>query len=150
MKPIAARHHAHAYSLLELSLAAGVLAAGVAAAASLTMTSARIEETNHRKARVLATTEAAARLWQLGLSPSQAAYILPGDPSLASISFNGDAGDATAWVPNDQGTPVSDPPSDLGTFDTVTIRAAIITREASSSTAGDGQTQPLNPIRVVR
>lgn len=150
MKSITARRRTAAYSLLELSLAAGVLAAGVAAAASLTMTSARIEETNHRKARVLATTEAAARLWQLGLSPSQAATILPGDPALASISFNGDAGDATTWIPNDQGTPVSDPSSDLGTFDTVTIRASILTREASSPTAGDGQTQALNPIRVVR
>ncbi len=81
------------YSLVELTLATGVLAAGVAAAASLTMTSSRIEEMNHRKARVLALTEAAARLWQLGLSPSQAAQVLPGDPAVASISFNAEGGD---------------------------------------------------------
>jgi type II secretory pathway pseudopilin PulG len=138
------------YSLVELTLATGVLAAGVAAAASLTMTSTRIEEMNHRKARVLATTEAAARLWQLGLSPGQAAQLLPGDPAVASISFNTDAGDPATWTPTDQGTPVSDPSADLGTFDTVTIRASVLMRESSSPTAGDGQTQALRELRVVR
>jgi hypothetical protein len=145
------RHPAEsAYSLVELTLATGVLAAGVAAAASLTMTSARIEEMNHRKARVLALTEGAARLWQLGLSPGQLAQLLPGDPALASISFNGSGGDPATWTPNDQGTAVSDPAADLGTFETVTIRASVLTRESSGPTAGDGVSQAFNPIRVVR
>lgn len=139
-----------AYSIVELTLATGILAAGVAAAASLTITSTRIEETNHRKTRVLALAEGAARLWQLGLSPSQAAYLLPGDPSLGSLSFNGEPGDPAVWTPSDEGTPVTDPSADLGTFETVTIRASVISRQASSPTAGDGQSLPLRPLRVVR
>jgi hypothetical protein len=144
------RHAQAAYSLVELTLATGILAAGVSAAASLTMTSTRIEEMNHRKARVLALTEGAARLWQLGLSPSQAAYLLPGDPSLSSLSFNSQSGDPAVWTPNDQGATISDPSADLGTFETVTIRASVTAREASSPTAGDGQSLPLRPLRVVR
>ena len=75
------------YSLVELTLATSILAVGVAAAASLTITSTRIEEMNHRKSRVLALTEGAARLWQLGLNPDQIAALLPGDPALASLTW---------------------------------------------------------------
>ncbi len=134
-----------AYSLIELTIATSVLATGIAAAASLTLTSARIEEMNHRKARVVALTEASARLWQLGLSPSQAAQLLPGDPALASIDFNGDTA-----VPNDQGSAVSDPSADLGTFEQMTVEASVLMRESSGPTAGDAETQPLRPIVVIR
>ena len=144
------RPHRAAYSLVELTLATGILAAGVAAAASLTMTSSRIEEMNHRKARVLALTEGAARLWQLGLSPSQAAFLIPGDPALGSLSFNGQSSDPGVWTPNDQGAAISDPSADLGTFETVTLRASVTMREASSPTAGDGAAHELRPLRVVR
>jgi|GEM_PF-2448827 len=144
------RRHQDAYSLIEVTLATGVLAAGVAAAASLTMTSSSIEEMNHRKARVLALTEGAARLWQLGLSPSQAVQLIPGDPALAAISFNGEATDSASSTPTNQGTSVSDPAADLGTFETVTVRAVVTLRDRSDPTASDGQTQPLRELRVVR
>jgi type II secretory pathway pseudopilin PulG len=144
------RRRSAGYSLVEVTLATAVLAAGVAAAASLTMTSARIEEMNHRKARVLALTEAAARLWQLGLSPSQAVQLIPGDPAVASISFNADPSDPGSWVPSNQGAAVADPANDLGSFETVTIRASVTLRDRSGPTAGDGLSLPYQPLRVVR
>jgi len=134
----------HAYSLVELTIATSILAAGVAAAASLTMTSTRIEDMNHRKARVVALTEAAARLWQLGLTPTEAATILPGDPALNTINFDGGT-----TAPNNQGTAV-DPATDLGTFEEVTIEASVLMRESSTSTSGDAVTHPLQTIRVIR
>jgi Tfp pilus assembly protein FimT len=133
------------YSLIELTIATGVLAAGIAAAASLTLTSARIEEMNHRKARVVALTEASARLWQLGLTPSQVAQLLPGDPALASIDF-----DADTAVPNDQGSAVTDPTADLGTFEQITVEASVLMRESSGPSSGDAETQLLRPVVVIR
>lgn len=143
-RPIARPRQA-AYSLVELTLATGILAAGVAAAASLTMTSSRIEEMNHRKARVLALTEGAARLWQLGLTPSQVASLLPGDPAFTMVQ---PIAESTA-TPNNQGAAV-DPATDLGTFELMTIEAGVIMTEASSPTAGDGVVHELRPLRVVR
>lgn len=133
------------YSLVELTVATAVLAAGVAAAASLTLSSAHIEEMNHRKSRIVALNEAAARLWQLGLSPNQIAALLPGDPALSTINFN-----AGSTVPTDQGNPVADPAADLGSFEQMTIETAVLMRESSSPTAGDGQSQALQPLVLIR
>jgi Tfp pilus assembly protein FimT len=143
--PATHRSRRSGYSLVELTIATGILAAGIAAAASLTLTSARIEEMNHRKARVLVLSEGAARLWQLGLSPTQAATLLPGDPALANITF--DTGTIAA---SDQGTAVADPSTDLGTFNRLNIATSVLMRESSSPTAGDEQTQPLQVLTVVR
>ncbi|MFN0125935.1 MAG: hypothetical protein ACKV19_04520 [Verrucomicrobiales bacterium] len=139
------RRHLAGYSLIELTLATSVLAAGVAAAASLTLSSAHLEEMNHRKSRIVALNEASARLWQLGLSPTQVATIVPGDPALANITFN-----AGSTVPTDQGNPVADPSTDLGSFEQMTIETAVLMRESSSPTAGDGQSQALQPLVLIR
>jgi hypothetical protein len=147
MKPLPSRRSDRGYSLIELALATGILAAGVAAAASLTMSSVRIEEISHRNARVLALTEGAARMWQLGMSPSQIGSLLPGDPALVSISFNGVAGDPTSMVPTDQGSVIADPSTDLGTFQAMTIRATVSTLDGSS---GPEASRELNPLTVVR
>jgi hypothetical protein len=147
MKPLPSRRPARGYSLIEMALATGILAAGVAAAASLTMSSVRLEEISHRNARVLSLTEGAARLWQLGLSPSQIGTLLPGDPALVSIGFNADAGDPATLVPSDQGSAIADPSSDLGTFQAMTIRATVSTLDGSGAPAAS---QALDPLTVVR
>jgi hypothetical protein len=111
------------------------------------MSSVRLEEISHRNARVLSLTEGAARLWQLGLSPSQIGTLLPGDPALVSIGFNADAGDPATLVPSDQGSAIADPSSDLGTFQAMTIRATVSTLDGSGAPAAS---QALDPLTVVR
>ncbi len=145
--PVSHRRTTRGYTLVELAVATSVLAAGISAAASITMTSVRMEEVNARKARCLALTEGVARLWQLGLSPTQAAQLIPGDPSLYNISFNGETSDPATLVPTDAGTAVADPPSDLGTFDAVTIRTTVTLRDGDSSATAR---QTLPPVVVIR
>jgi hypothetical protein len=132
-----------------LTIAAGIVFAGVAAAAALAMNTAQIEDINYRKGRVIALSEGAARLWQLGLSPSQARSLLLGDPALDSLTFNGVAGDPTTLVPSDRGTPVTDPASDLGQFETTTLRAVVRTREDAGTNA-PAVTEALTPMILVR
>jgi len=140
------RRREKGYSLLELAIATGVLAAGISAAASLTMTSVRMEEMSHRKARVLSMTEAAARLWQLGVSTALIAEIIPGDPALSLMSFNAQSGDPVAVAPTDKGTPIADPAADLGNFQSATIRASVLMRDGDTASAA----QDLPPLTVIR
>jgi hypothetical protein len=137
------------YSLIELSIAAGVVVAGVAAAAALALNTAQIEDINYRKGRVIAISEGAARLWQLGLTPSQARALLLGDPALESLTFNDTAGDPTAAVPTDRGTAITDPTTDLGQFEAATLRAVVRTRE-DAGTSAPAVTETLNPIMLIR
>ena len=130
------------YSLVELTLATSILAVGVAAAASLTITSTRIEEMNHRKSRVLALTEGAARLWQLGLNPDQSAALLLGDPALASLTF----GAPTPITATRQGLPDASP----GTFETITLRSSVLRQDHSGPPPSDAPVHPLRELRPIR
>jgi len=135
-----------AYSLVELTLASGILAAGVAAAASLTLTSARLEEITHRKARVLALTEGAARLWQLGLNESEIKALVPGDPALASLDFSpAPATTATGTLNPGESTPR--PLHELGAFEAATLNASL---HADQTPSPDSPTQPLRPLLLFR
>ena len=86
------RSRCSGYSLVEVTIAAGIIVGGVAAAAALAMNTAQMEDINYRKGRVISLTEAAARLWQLGLTPTQSGSLLLGDPALESLTCQWECG----------------------------------------------------------
>ena len=65
------------YSLVEVMVAIGLLGIGVAAAASMAMTMTSSEEASTRIARAQNMHECYVRLYQLGMSPSEAIALLP-------------------------------------------------------------------------
>jgi len=67
----------HAYSLIEVLIASGILLTGIAAIAMMANTMFLQEEANGRITRGLNLQEQAATLWQLGLSPATITNILP-------------------------------------------------------------------------
>jgi hypothetical protein len=71
------RLRAAAYSLVEVLVAGGILAIGIAGAGVLAHTLLLQEESNGFALRAINAQEQAARLWQLGLSPSTITNILP-------------------------------------------------------------------------
>jgi len=77
-----------AYTLVEVLIAAAVLVVGVAAAGFLALAMIAQEEMNVRVSRSLNHHEQAARLFQLGLSPSEISALLPAEPSVLSLDFN--------------------------------------------------------------
>lgn len=126
------------YSLIELTVATGILCLGVAAAASLSMTSAKLDEMNEQKARAVAIHEAAARLWQLGLDGSTINELLLGDSCLS-----GGASFTTGIVlPNSTGATYTQV-TELGEFKGATV-GLFVTLDAGEST------QSLNPIKAIR
>ncbi len=78
-----------AYSLLEVLIAAAVLMLAIAAAAAMALTVAAQQETNIHIARAINLQEQAARLYQLGLAPNTIAGILPPEPSVVTLTFDG-------------------------------------------------------------
>jgi prepilin-type N-terminal cleavage/methylation domain-containing protein len=77
------------YTLIEVMVAAAIVAAGVAAAAILAMTMNSQQEASARLARAFNTQEQAARLYQLGLDPATITNILPAEPGVISLGFTG-------------------------------------------------------------
>lgn len=75
------------YTLVEVLIAAGILAMAVAGAAVLGLTMVAQEEMNARTARLLNLHEQAARLYQLGLSSDEINALLPPEPALVSLAF---------------------------------------------------------------
>lgn len=75
------------YSLVEVLVAAGLLALGIAAAAMLGMTMISQQEANARVVRALNYQEQASRLYQLGLDPSVITNILPLESGVVSLDF---------------------------------------------------------------
>lgn len=126
------------YSLIELTVATGILCLGVAAAASLSMTSTKLDEMNQQKARSVATHEAAARLWQLGLSGNAVNELLLGDPCL-----NGSASFTAANVhPNTTGATQVDVTT-FGQFERATV-------DLSVTFDGGESSQSLSSIKAFR
>jgi len=82
-----------AYSLIEVLVAAGVLALGIAAAASMAGAITSQADANLVIGRVLNLQEQAARLYQLGLEPNTIrpdaanALLLP-DPALLPMTYS--------------------------------------------------------------
>ena len=76
------------YTLVEALVAAAILIIAIAAAVTLTLTMTAQEESNHEFSRAINFQEQAARLYQLGLSPTAISQILPPDPVVESLSFD--------------------------------------------------------------
>ncbi|MEZ5301617.1 MAG: hypothetical protein R3F11_13345 [Verrucomicrobiales bacterium] len=74
------------YTIVEALIAASVLTAGVAAASALSLAMSAQEEMSHRVARCLNHHETYGRLFQLGLSPTEAAALLPPEPTADSVT----------------------------------------------------------------
>lgn len=70
------------FTILEVLVAAIILAIAVSTAAVLALATVSQEEVNHRIARCLNLHEQAARLYQLGLNPAEIRSILPADPAI--------------------------------------------------------------------
>lgn len=75
------------YSLIEVLVASAILMIGVAAATSMTVVLNKQEEVNLQITRGTARLETAARLFQMGLSPSQVVALLPADADGGSVTF---------------------------------------------------------------
>lgn len=75
------------YSLIEVLVAAGILAMAVAAAAALSLAISAQEEMSARAAVALNYQEQAAKLWRLGLSESEINAILPQNEAVQSLVF---------------------------------------------------------------
>jgi len=67
----------NAYSLIEVMIAGGIVAIGIAAAALMANALLMQEETQGYSLRAFNTQEQAARLWQLGLNATTITNILP-------------------------------------------------------------------------
>ena len=76
------------YTLVEALVAAAILIIAIAAAVTLTLTMTAQEESNHEFSRAINFQEQAARLYQLGLSPTAISQILPPDPVIESLAFD--------------------------------------------------------------
>jgi len=75
------------YTIVEVMVAAGILVIGIAAAASLALTMVSQEEANARVARAFNIQEQAARLYQLGLEPSEILAIIPPESNVTALTF---------------------------------------------------------------
>lgn len=75
------------YTLVEVLVAATLLALAVGAAAALAFAMSSQEESNAKVARAINLQEQAARLYQLGMAPNSIYAILPPVTNVTSISF---------------------------------------------------------------
>jgi prepilin-type N-terminal cleavage/methylation domain-containing protein len=66
----ASRSARSGYTLIEVLIASGLIAAAIGAAARLSMTMTKQEEMARTQACAIRYAEAVARLWQLGVNPS--------------------------------------------------------------------------------
>ena len=77
----------HAYTLIEVLVAAGLLVFAIAAAASLAGSMLAQEESNARIARALNYQEQAGRLYHLGDAVTNITTKLPTEPAVDSLDF---------------------------------------------------------------
>lgn len=75
------------YSLIEVLIAAAIIAVGIGGAALLGMTLISQQEGAARVTRALNYQEQACRLYQLGVAPSVVTNILPGESAISSLTF---------------------------------------------------------------
>lgn len=81
------RSQNHAYTLIEVLVAAGLLVFAIAAAASLAGSMLAQEEGNARIARALNYQEQAGRLYHLGVAVTNITAKLPTEPAVDSLDF---------------------------------------------------------------
>lgn len=78
-----------AYTLIEALVASGVLLIGVSAACSMSLSLVTQEEINERSIRAFNYLDNAARLYRLGMEPSEIPALLPSEPMVDSLTFVG-------------------------------------------------------------
>lgn len=88
------KKRARGYTLVEALVASIILMIGISAAASLSLTMVAQEEINERAERALNYLENAASLYQLGLSGTEIAALVPRDPAITTLTVT----DQTAAV----------------------------------------------------
>ncbi len=131
----------HGYSLIEVLVAAAVLAVAIAGAAAMALAVVTQQETNTILVRAINHHEQAARLYQLGIPSGAINAILPSDPAVTSLSFNSETQTAIAG---------------LGTVEqiqcVIVFKPAPATTawSAGSWTAGDPSLATTNSLIVVR
>lgn len=117
--PVPGLSHA-GYSLVEVLIAAAIVALGIGAAALLALTMVSQQEGSARVVRALNYQEQAGRLYQLGVSASDIPGIMPAESSVTSLTFSGEANVVDA---------------NIGTYQTVTCSVVINTPTLFSSTS---------------
>ena len=80
------RSTAQGYSLIEVVIAGAVLMMAIAAVTAMALMTVAQQETNVRISQAINYQEQAARLYQLGLSPTTILSILPPEPGV-SLTF---------------------------------------------------------------
>lgn len=75
-----------AYTLIEALVGASVLAIGIGAAASMSLTLVTQEEINERSVRAFNYLENSTQLMRAGVDPAEIASILPSEPLVTSLT----------------------------------------------------------------
>lgn len=128
---VRSRRAAGGYSLVEVLIAAGIVALGIGAAALLALTMVSQQEGSARVVRALNYQEQAARLYQLGVPSMSITGIMPAESSVTSLAFTDEANVVHA---------------DIGTNQTVTCTVVINT----PSLFGSGSDLQTNRVYLVR
>lgn len=87
----------HGYSLVEVVIAGAVLMMAIAAVTAMALVTVAQQETNVRISQAINYQEQAARLYQLGLSPTTIANILPPEPG-AVLAFQNSTNGAIGGI----------------------------------------------------
>ena len=74
------------YTLIEVTIAGSLLALGIAAAASLSITASTQEEINYRAARALNLQENYVKAYHLGIDPALIEVIMPPEAALSTVN----------------------------------------------------------------
>lgn len=75
------------YTLIEALVASGVLLIGVSAASSMSLSLVTQEQINERSVRAFNYLDNAARLYRLGMQPSEIPALLPSESIVNSLTF---------------------------------------------------------------
>lgn len=86
MKRLLNQSKKRAYTLIEALVGASVLAVGIGAAASMSLTLVTQEEINERSVRAFNYLDNASQLLRAGVAPSQISSILPVEPLVTNLT----------------------------------------------------------------
>ncbi len=139
-KPGPRLRHVPGYTLIEALVASSILAIGVSAAASLSLSFITQEEIAERAARASAYLENAAALHRAGIASSRIADLLPPEPAVTSLTFT------------DRTLPVAGLGNVPSTLITITWKSSGATGNSGTNrwTGGKNDTTRTASVEVVR
>lgn len=129
----------HAYTLIEVLAAAAVIAVGMTAAVSLSGSLMLQEELSFRVAATRNYQENMARLWQLGLSPSDVVSLMPSQKDNALLNQMISGTPTLIELGNTN-------PGGLGSLQAAAVTAAV-NRSQNPSSEVQGSSQTLSVYR---